>query len=409
MRIAEEVKTEGFAAVFRTPNALAIVSFFLVMIDGYDMFIVSFLAPLIAKDLHLTPIAIGQVFAAGLAGSMIGGIFLGPIADRVGRRPTLIVSLVTAAAATILCATATTFSSFAILRFIAGFGLGGVLAAIIPMVAEHFPSQNRNVAVTLMFVGYPFGAVAGGAITVLLFELGWRNLFIGAGIITSLLIIAALWLQEPVKELNTTPGPGEKQSALASVKGLFGGGRVWATLSMAVGVFCMLLAAYLLNSWTPLIAVRSGFEPRTAALCGVVLNLGGIVGALLSTLLIRKFGLFKLVAAMIAGGALMIASLGYLYGSLATLLPGLFVVGALAIGAQQNTPAMAVQLYPQRMRAAGVGWQFSVGRLGSILGPIIGGLLFASDVAPQSMFVMVAAPTLVAAVAYAAAGYLRPR
>jgi MFS transporter, AAHS family, 4-hydroxybenzoate transporter len=327
----------------------------------------------------------------------------------VGRRPTLVVSLVTAAAATILCATATTFPSFAILRFVAGFGLGGVLAAVIPMVAEHFPTENRNVAVTLMFVGYPFGAVVGGAITVLLFGLGWRNLFIGAGAVTSLLIIAALWLQEPVSELNPATEPGEKQSALASVKGLFGGGRLWATLSMAVGLFCMLLAVYLLNSWTPLIAVRSGFEPRTAALCGVVLNLGGIIGALLSTLLIRKFGLFKLVATMITGGALTIASLGYLYGSLATLLSGLFVVGTLAIGGQQNTPAMAVQLYPQRMRAAGVGWQFAVGRLGSILGPIIGGLLFASDVAPQSMFVMVATPTLVAAVAYAAAGYFRPR
>ena len=409
MRIAEEAKTEGVAAIFRTPNALVMMSFLLVMIDGYDMFIVSFLAPLIAKDLQLTPMAIGQVFAAGLAGSMIGGIVLGPVADRVGRRPTLIVSLVTAAAATILCATATAFPFFAILRFVAGFGLGGVLAAIIPMVAEHFPSENRNVAVTLMFVGYPFGAVAGGAITVLLFELGWRNLFTGSGIITSLLIIAALCLQEPVSESNTATRPEEKQSALASVRGLFDGGRLGSTLSMAVGVFCMLLAVYLLNSWTPLIAVRSGFEPRTAALCGVVLNLGGIVGALLSTLLVRKFGLFKLVATMITGGAVTIASLGSLYGSIATLLPGLFIVGALAIGAQQNTPAMAVQLYPQRMRAAGVGWQFSVGRLGSILGPIIGGLLFASEVTPQSMFVMVAAPTLVAAAAYAAAGYFRPR
>jgi AAHS family 4-hydroxybenzoate transporter-like MFS transporter len=178
---------------------------------------------------------------------------------------------------------------------------------------------------------------------------------------------------------------------------------------MAVGVFCMLLVTYLLNSWTPMIAVRSGFAPGMAALCGVLLNLGGIVGALLSTLLVRKFGLFKLVAVMITGGALAIAALGQLYGSIGALMCGLFVAGALAIGGQQNTPAMAVQLYPQRMRAAGAGWQFAVGRLGSILGPITGGHLVASGIAPQTMFVVVAIPTLLAAVAYAAVDYVRPK
>jgi AAHS family 4-hydroxybenzoate transporter-like MFS transporter len=409
MLIAKETEVAGFAVEFRASVALVIVSFVLVMIDGYDMFIVSFLAPLIAADLDLTPVTIGQVFAAGLAGSMIGGLILGSVADRIGRRPTLIASLVLAGTATILCATATTFASFAALRFIAGFGLGGVLAAVIPLLGEHFPAERRNVAVTLMFVGYPFGAVVGGTITAMVIGHGWRNLFVGTGIVTFLVIIAALWLKEPVKELSTASGAGEKQSVLASLKGLFAEGRLWATLSMAVGVFCMLLVTYLLNSWTPMIAVRSGVAPGMAALCGVFLNLGGIIGALLSTLLVRSFGLFKLVAVMITGGALAIAALGQLHGSIVALLCGLFVAGALAIGGQQNTPAMAVQLYPQRMRAAGAGWQFAVGRLGSILGPIIGGHLVASDITPQTMFVVVAIPTLLAAVAYAAVDYVRPK
>jgi MFS transporter, AAHS family, 4-hydroxybenzoate transporter len=409
MLIAEDTDVDDFAANFCTPVALVILSFVLVMVDGYDMFMVSFLAPLITADLGLSPVHIGQIFAAGLAGSMIGGLVLGPVADRIGRRPTLIASLVLAGAATVLCATATTFGAFAMLRFVAGFGLGGVLAAVIPLMAEHFPAERRNAAVTLMFVGYPFGAVLGGAITAMLLGYGWRNLFIGTGIVTFLVIIAALWLPEPLKEQSAASGRGTQASALSSIKGLFAEGRLWASLSMAIGVFCMLLVAYLLNSWTPMIAVKAGFAPSVAALCGVVLNLGGIIGALLSTLLVRKFGLFKLVAVMIIGGAFAIAALGQLYGSIATLLCGLFVAGALAIGGQQNTPAMAVQLYPQRMRAAGAGWQFAVGRFGSILGPIIGGHLVASDMTPQIMFAVVAIPTLVAAVAYAAAGHLRPK
>ena len=407
MLIAEHTKVEGFAAEFRTPLALVIVSFVLVMIDGYDMFIVSFLAPLIAADLSLTPVSIGQVFAAGLAGSMVGGLVLGPVADRIGRRPTLIASLALAAAATLLCATATTFGSFAALRFVAGFGLGGVLAAVIPLMAEHFPAERRNATVTLMFIGYPFGAVVGGALTAMLLDQGWRNLFVATGLVTFLVIVAAWWLPEPQKEPSAASN-AQGPSALSSVKGLFAEGRAAATLAMATGVFCMLLVAYLLNSWTPMIAVRSGISPHIAALCGVFLNLGGIIGALVSTLLVRKFGLFKLVAVMIAAGALAIALLGQLYGSVVPLLCGLFIAGALTIGGQQNTPAMAVQLYPQRMRAAGAGWQFSVGRFGSILGPIIGGHLVAASITPQMMFIVVAIPTLVAAGAYAVTGRMRP-
>lgn len=409
MLIARDAEVEGLASGFRTPIALVVVSFVLVMIDGYDMFIVSFLAPLITADLNLTPVSVGQVFAAGLAGSMVGGLVLGPVADRIGRRPTLIVSLALAATATVMCATVTTFGEFAALRFIAGLGLGGVLAAVIPLMAEHVPAERRDATVTLMFIGYPFGAVVGGAITAMLLGQGWRNLFVATGLITFLLIIAAWWLPEPTKESSSAAARrADKPSVLASIKGLFAEGRAGATLAMATGVFCMLLVTYLLNSWTPMIAVRSGFEPHIAALCGVFLNLGGIIGALLSTVLVRRFGLFRLVAVMIAIGAFAIAAIGQLYGSVVMLLCGLFVAGAFAIGGQQNTPAMAVQLYPQRMRAAGSGWQFAVGRLGSILGPIVGGHLVAAGIAPRAMFIAVAIPTLVAAVAYAAAGLMRP-
>jgi AAHS family 4-hydroxybenzoate transporter-like MFS transporter len=149
------------------------ISFSLVMIDGYDLFIVSFIAPLIAKDLHLSFVNIGSVFAAGLAGSMVGGLLLGHIADRAGRRPILLVSLALVGVATLLCSQADSFGAFAALRFVAGLALGGLLAAIVPLLAEHFPPRQRSVAVTVMFIGYPLGAAIGGAITALLIGYGW--------------------------------------------------------------------------------------------------------------------------------------------------------------------------------------------------------------------------------------------
>jgi MFS transporter, AAHS family, 4-hydroxybenzoate transporter len=397
----------------RRPWGLLGVSFALVMIDGYDLFIVSFVAPLVAKDLNLNFVNIGSVFAAGLAGSMVGGLLLGHIADRVGRRPTLIVSLATAGVTTLLCSQAHSFGVFAALRFLTGLALGGLLAAIVPLVAEHFSSQQRSAAVTVMFIGYPLGAVVGGAITASLIAQGWRNLFLGAGVITLLLVPIALLLRETLDGAHAS-ADGTKLEPQRELRGrslvsLFTEGRFWTTVIASMAIFCLLLVTYLLNNWTPLIATRSGFSPQTAAWCGVLLNLGGVIGALISTVLVRRFGLFKVVTLMLAGGSLAVASLGYLYGSVGALYSGLALIGLLVIGGQQNAPAISVQIYPQRMRSMGVGWQFAAGRFGSILGPIMGGWLLAANVSVELLFLLIAIPTILAAAAYAMVGLLRQR
>jgi MFS transporter, AAHS family, 4-hydroxybenzoate transporter len=385
------------------------VSFALVMIDGYDLFIVSFVAPLIAKDLHLSFSSIGAVFAAGLAGSMVGGLILGHIADRAGRRPTVLVSLTTAGVATLLCSHASSLGAFAALRLLTGLALGGLLAAIVPLVAEHFPRQQRNAAVTIMFIGYPLGAVVGGAITALLIAHGWRTLFLGAGSITLLLVPIALFLRETLYASDAPVRYSPRQLWRGYFIVLFTEGRFWTTVIASFAIFCLLLVAYLLNSWTPLIAARSGFSPQTAAWCGVLLNLGGVIGALTSTLLVARFGVFKVVTLMVFSGSLAVASLGYLYGSVGALYSGLAVIGVLEIGGQQNAPAISVQLYPQRIRSAGVGWQFAAGRLGSILGPIIGGRLLSANVPITLLFMLVAIPALLSAGAYALVGLLRQK
>jgi AAHS family 4-hydroxybenzoate transporter-like MFS transporter len=388
------------------PWTLLAISFALVMMDGYDLFIVSFVAPLIAKDLHLNFSNLGNVFAAGLAGSMVGGMLFGPVADRAGRRPVLLVSLTVVGLATLLCSQSQSFGAFAALRFVAGAGLGGLLAAIVPLMAEHFPPQQRSAAVTWMFIGYPLGAVVGGAITAALIGYGWRTLFIGAGVVTLLLVPVALRLSEtlraPAASIALQP-----QLSRNSVLALFTEGRSAITLTASFAIFCLLLVAYLLNSWTPLIAAKSGFSPQTAAWCGVLLNLGGVIGALASTALVGRFGVFKVATAMLAAGAMTVAVLGFLFGSIGALYAGLMLIGLLLIGGQQNAPAMSVQLYPQSMRSAGVGWQFAAGRLGSILGPIVGGRLLGANLSVQWLFALVAIPALLSAGAYAVAGRLR--
>ena len=392
------------------PRLLLIVAFILVVIDGYDIFIISFLVPLIAKELALSHNEIGQVFAAGLAGSMFGGMILGPLADRLGRRPVLTLSLALAGAATILCSTANSFAVLATYRFVAGFALGGVLAAVIPLVAEHFPKEKRNAAVTMMFVGFPCGAVAGGALTSALIHNGWRTLFVGAGLVTLAVVPMVFLLKESLASAGPEPGTaGGRTGRISSVLALFADGRFWATTFMMLGVFFMLLVSYLLNSWTPMIAVKSGLSPSSAALSGVFLNLGAIVGALGSTIVVKKYGLFRPVSVMIILGSAAIAALGQLTQTSTLLFAGLFVAGMLAIGGNQNSPAMAVNIYPQKIRATGAGWQFAVGRMGAIAGPMIGGQLLTWQVNPGSLFIIVAVPTLLAALCYGIVEFVKPK
>jgi MFS transporter, AAHS family, 4-hydroxybenzoate transporter len=376
------------------------------MVDGYDLFMASFVAPLIAQDLRLSFVNIGTVLAAGLAGSMVGGLMLGPAADCFGRRPILLVSLTMAGVGTILCSQSHSFSALTVLRFLTGFALGGLLATVIPLLAEHIPQHRRSSVVTLIFIGYPLGAVLGGSITAMLISQGWRFVFLGAGLVTLLLIPLGVVLRESSSTSDGQSFQPRRVLTRWSLTGLFTEGRFSTTMIASFAVFCLLLVAYLLNSWTPLIAAQSGFSHETAAWCGVLLNLGGVAGALTSTLLVARFGVFKIVTFMVASGAFAVAFLGYVYGSVGALFSGLALAGFLVIGGQQNAPAISVQLYPQRMRSTGVGWQFGAGRLGSIFGPIVGGRLLTANVPVERLFELIAIPALLSAVAYAVVGRL---
>ena len=253
----------------------------------------------------------------------------------------------------------------------------------------------------------PLGAVVGGAITAALISFGWRNLFLGAGSVTLLLVPLSLLLKETLSASRSAAIDSSIKVSRTSPLALFTEGRFWVTVAASLAIFCLLLVAYLLNSWTPLIAARSGFNAQTAAWCGVLLNLGGVIGALASTSLVARFGVFRVVPLMVGAGAFAVALLGELFGSVGALYSGLVVIGLLLIGGQQNAPAISAQLYPQRMRSTGVGWQFAAGRLGSILGPIIGGRLLAANVSVPLLFMMIGIPTLVSAGAYALVGLLR--
>ncbi|WEK02316.1 MAG: MFS transporter [Candidatus Sphingomonas phytovorans] len=383
---------------------VVILSFLIVMVDGYDTLMVSFVAPLLAHALHLQPTNIGQLFAAGYFGAIVGAVSMGPLSDRYGRKPMLVGSLLLATAMTFACSLAVTFHQLAGLRFLAGIGLGGALPAVISLTAEHAGHDRRAGTVTLMYIGYPLGAVVGGALTAGVLHAGWPTVFVCAGVACLLATVAALAIPESFKGKAVARAPGRDRNFLRAP---LSEGRLWPAVCLWVGLFCLLMLTYALVSWTPSLVVSRGGTPQLAALAGVALNLGGITGALFSIPLINRFGPFLPIAFMTLLGSCFVALIGAPLPSEPFIFGVLFLAGFCVLGAQINFPAMMVDLFPPPVRGAGSGIGMAVGRFGSIVGPLLGGALVAAKVPESRLFLAAAVPAVLAALAMFSAAWLR--
>lgn len=390
-------------AVGSQSRSVATRAFLIAMVDGYDTLMIAFIAPLLAEMWQLTHEQIGLLFSAGYGGAVVGGLALGPLGDRWGRRTMLVASLGVASVATLLCAAATGFGMLLALRFVAGIGLGGAIPAIIALTAAFAPPGRRSSTVTLMYIGFPLGAVVGGAATAALLHVGVNSIFLAAGGVC--LIATGIAATMPERPLARGSHLGSGMFTMFTAQ--FAEGRLLPAISLWLGLFATLVLTYFLVSWTPSILIAEGADQRLAALGPVLINLGGIAGALVTARAINRFGPYFLNAAFALAGAFAILAVGQLPAGPAVTLAGLFVIGFLLLGAQLNFPAMTADLFPEAVRSAGGGWTAGVGRLGSIAGPLLGSMLIATNLEPRALLSFAAIPGTVAALAVLAAALTR--
>jgi len=365
--------------------------FAVAMIDGFDTLIMSFIAPALATAWRLDDASLGPLFAAGLVGAAIGALASGLLADRIGRRPTLLLCVLVFGVTTLACAAARSVEVLVALRLLGGLGLGGAIPAITALTAEQARPDRRAASVTLMFIGFPVGAVVGGALSAGLVGMaGWPSAFVVGGA-APLVLLPLLWskIQEPKAWTAVHAG------AASPSQGVFDQGRGASGLFLLLAAFLILLLGYFLISWTPMMLSRAGLADGAAALGAVVLNLGGIAGAFLMSRVFVRFGTFRTVAVALGLGALLVAALGrFLHLPVAGFVL-IFLTGAMVIGAQLNLPAMAAELFPVRLRGSGVGATMAAGRLGSILGPIAGAALLGIGFERHALFAVVAGAAVI--------------
>jgi len=373
------------------------ICFPIALFDGYDTLVMSFLAPVISRELGIAPAMFRGVFTATYAGAACGAVILGPVADRFGRKPVLLLALALAGAFTAATAWVHSLQGLMWCRAFAGLGLGGAIPIISALAASEVPHERRRVAVTRVFIGYPVGAIVGGLLTAWLTgSIGWRNLMLGTGGLTLALLALT---SRALKVSERTSEPALSVATGGPLRGLFGPNVTYVTFTLGAAAFLILGVSYFLVSWIPTVLTLEGLSVPAASAIAVLLNVGGLIGA---------WGLSKVgrrtparpLGASLCLGALLIAVFGFaLHGSAYVVAVIVFCTGFLVIGAQTNIPALAAWIYPLGSSASGVGLAMACGRIGSIAGPFIGGYLLARHMSWEALFQVAAVPTLLAGLA----------
>jgi AAHS family benzoate transporter-like MFS transporter len=417
-KLADEARFNGFHGLVLFWCALIII------FDGYDLAVAGIALPSIMKDMGVDPTRAGFMVSSALFGMMFGAIFLGTIADRIGRRLTIAICIALFSVFTAAAGFAKDPLTFGIVRFIAGVGIGGVMPNVVAQMTEYAPKRMRATLVTLMFSGYAVGGIVAALLGKGLIEsYGWQSVFLAAALPVVLIpfilkslpesmpFLLAKGRADDLKRIASRLEPSYKPTATdrfavpaedkadsAPIKHLFHEGRGFSTVMFWIAFFMCLFMVYALSSWLTKLMAGAGYSLGSALTFVLVLNIGAMVGAIGGGWLADRFHIKYVLAAMYALAAVSITLLGY---KMPTEL--LFVVvglaGASTIGTQILANAYTGQFYPMAIRATGLGWALGIGRSGAILAPILIGALVGMSLPLQQNFIAIAIPAVIGMVA----------
>ena len=395
-------------------------------LDGYDVLSVTFAAPVIAHEWAIGRAALGAVLSSGLAGMAMGSLVLAPLADFVGRRRLVLAGLVLMGAGSFLSAFARNVGELTGWRLLTGLGIGLVVAVIMPLAAEFANGRRRALAVAMTTVGYPIGGTLGGLVAaVLLRGHGWQAIFIVGGCAAGLLLPATLaFLPEPPAFLLTGKRPDSLRrlnalliryghptiaslpsisvTATTSYRMLFAPGQVGVTLRLTLVNLLFVITGYYVLSWLPQLVADAGFKPSAASLVSSSANLAGVIGGLTLGWAAASLGPARMTACAMIGLALATAAFVFTTASLPLLMVSAGMLGFFIFSGMSGFYATLMCAFGTTTRATGAGFVIGVGRVGSAVGPVLAGWLFAAGLTREEVSLAFAAGAALAGLLLAA-------
>ena len=402
---------------------LFIWSFVIILFDGYDLSVYGTALPLIMDEWGLDSVVAGTMGSYGLFGMMFGAFIFGVLADKIGRKKVIIINVLIFSLFTFLCGFAETATVFSIFRFIAGLGLGGIMPNVAALVMDYAPNSMKIRLVSLTLVSFAVGGALAPTVGVLLIEsFGWASVFIVAGL--PLLGIPFMMKQLP-ESTSYLIRTGQKKKLFETlskvnpeftynlddeieevkveqvkspIMGLFKGNRALSTVAFWLTFFCSLLMVYGLNTWLPKLMIQAGYGFNSSLTFLIALQSGAVIGILALSNLCEKYGSKKILVPAYIAGAIALTLLGF-GGNTVVVFILVAIAGAATTGTQVLIQAYATAFYPADMRSTGIGVASGVGRLGGMMGPIIGGFLLTLTLPNYMNFMVFAVAGIVAAVA----------
>jgi AAHS family benzoate transporter-like MFS transporter len=375
------------ATAARTRSAWPVVLCWVaVALDGFDLVVLGAVIPVLSQsgDLGFTDSSLTLASTLGLVGVGLGAVAIGPVADRFGRRRSLLACIAGFSVLTLAVAFAPDVTTFVVLRFLAGLGLGACLPTALAYMTEHARPGRGGTAVTRMMTGYHVGAVLTALLALWLVEdHGWRSMFVVGGV-AGLLVLPLMWARLPESEgyLRAVADREDGTSRdVARAGDVVRGRYLRVSVGLWVASFMGLLLVYGLNTWLPKIMGEAGYSITAGTTLLLVLNLGAVIGLLVAGAVADRQGKKPTVLAWFGLAAVFLALLSIRLESTPAVYAAVLLAGIFVFSAQVLVYAFVGHLYPPEIRGTALGMSAGVGRVGAIVGPSLGGLLVTAGIA----------------------------
>ena len=395
------------------------------MLDGFDITAMAVVASSVSSDLSLTDDLLGWIFSFALAGMMVGAMVLAPVADIIGRRVLIILSLLLVGVSILLTSKADSLGPFIILRFVSGMGAGALLACQASLAAEYSPEKYRALSVALVTAGYPTGAMMTSVVVGFIMpEYGWRSMFVFGGLITLGMVVVA-WLMIPeslkyllekqpknalikineiLQKLKHSPidelperikSHKNKTTLLNNMRMLLSPKYRSLSLTLWTAFCCAYATLYFLMSWIPKLMENAGYDMAAGRNAFFLFNLGGVIGIYLLGYLSIKWKLTNLIFNLSIASAISMIAFALAPNELNTLLILIVMIGILQQSAFTGLYGVAAKAYPTEIRSTGVGWAIGLGRIGAVIGPALAGYLILAGYDMSANFMFFSIPMIV--------------
>jgi AAHS family 3-hydroxyphenylpropionic acid transporter len=372
--------------------------FFIAVLEGFDIQAMGVAAPKLVREFAFKPEQMAWIFSISNIGLVIGATMGGRLADRWGRKPVFMAAVALFGAFTLVTAMVGSYETLLAARFCAGLGFGAALPNMMAIAAEISRPEKSASTAAMMFCGMPVGGGISALVTqVLPAGYDWRVLFLIGGILP-MLMVPALWRLMPE---TLSRARSSQASAVASpgvVHALFGEGRTGATLLLWLTFLPTLLILYLFLNWLPTLVIANGFDSATAPRTSMAFNFGSVAGALVFGYLVDRFRFRWPMTLAYLALIIALVGLGAAKGQAITVTLSA-AVGFFLLGANYALYGVAPGYYPGPSRGTGSGASVAVGRVGSIMGPLLAGLMMSTGTSATGVVLYMVPVAALAAVA----------